>query len=300
MSFHTRLLAAFALAIFTPLHSVAVEGQFLHPGITHTQASIDVVKTKIAADEEPWASDSRSNRERTNRERSDRRRRRNRSSAHGTLMFANQPAKLSAGIHASTSTVVCFGDSITNSGYYKILGEKLGVNAINAGVGGNSTAKALRRLSNDVLKQKPDVVVILFGTNDLRADAERVFVPLDQYKVNLKAMVNQCRDAGAKVVLCTIPPIGHEAFFARHKREPFDKLGGLAKVIESYRDTASDVADSLSVSLVDLNRLLEEHPEWRSKDGVHPSEQGNVIIARHIALAVSPLLPTQNVEKAKR
>ena len=222
-----------------------------------------------------------------------RRSRRSRSSALGTLMFSGQWNHGLTQSEVANPVIVCFGDSITKRGYNEVLGQLLDVQAINAGVAGNSTAKGLRRMSRDVLENDPDVVVILFGTNDLRADAEKVFVPLKQYKANLESMVDQCQEIGAGVVLCTLPPINHDAFFTRHERQPFDSHGGLAAMIESYRNTAREVATAHSIPLVDLNGLLAETPRWISKDGVHPSEEGTAIIAKHVAAALAPLLTSQ-------
>ena len=190
--------------------------------------------------------------------------------------------------------VVCFGDSITKRGYSEVLSKTLGVEAINAGVAGNSTAQALRRLSSDVLAHSPDIVVILFGTNDLRADAERVYVPVDKYKSNLESMIAKCRKGGSRIILCTLPPIQHDAFFTRHKREQFDALGGLGKMIESYRQAARQVAAQQKTKLVDLNDLLAKEPKWLSKDGVHPTTNGTAIIAKHIAKAIKSLAPAKN------
>ena len=186
--------------------------------------------------------------------------------------------------------VVCFGDSITKRGYHQILATTLGVEAINAGVGGNSSAQGLRRIAKDVLAHDPDVVVIFFGTNDLRADADRVFVPIPKYRSNLEEMVAKCRGIDARVVICTLPPIEHTAFFTRHEREPFEALGGLERMIQSYRDAAMEVGASQNVQVVDLNGLLVNEPTWMSKDGVHPSDDGNAIIAKHISKAVAPFI----------
>ena len=111
------------------------------------------------------------------------------------------------------ATVVCFGDSITKRGYYKPLADLLGVRTINSGVAGHSSAQGLRRIKQDVLDHQPDVVVILFGTNDLRVDAPKVYVPVDQYRKNLKAMVEACAEIDARVVICTLPPIDKTAYF---------------------------------------------------------------------------------------
>ncbi len=64
-------------------------------------------------------------------------------------------------------TVVCFGDSITKRGYPAMLGESLGVKAINAGVAGHTSAEGLRRMKKDVIDKNPDVVVIFFGSSIL-------------------------------------------------------------------------------------------------------------------------------------
>ncbi len=55
MSVLTKLLALSALAISIPRDCFSTEAEFVHPGIAHSQASIDFVKAKIEVGEEPWA-----------------------------------------------------------------------------------------------------------------------------------------------------------------------------------------------------------------------------------------------------
>ena len=209
----------------------------------------------------------------------------------GVLAFSSiAPCVFAANVLRDKATVVCFGDSITNRGYPAIMGSLLGVESVNAGVGGNSTEKGLRRIAKDVLDLQPDVVVILFGTNDCRVDAEKVFVPLPKYKANLGNMVDQCKAIDAKVVLCSLPPINQKAYFQRHEKLTFDKVGGLNKLLADYRSAAQLVAEEQDVPFIDLNQLLEAEPKWLSRDGVHPSDKGNAIIARYVANAVRPLL----------
>jgi sialidase-1 len=76
--------------------------------------------------------------------------------------------------------IVMFGDSTTAPrGKLKVyamrvetmlqsIGSSLGVD--NAGIGGNTTRDALKRLQSDVLKYKPRVVVMQFGINDSAVD----------------------------------------------------------------------------------------------------------------------------------
>jgi len=51
-----RSLCALLLATIAQLENAAAQAEFIHPGIAHSQASIDFVKAKIASGEEPWAS----------------------------------------------------------------------------------------------------------------------------------------------------------------------------------------------------------------------------------------------------
>jgi lysophospholipase L1-like esterase len=186
--------------------------------------------------------------------------------------------------------IICFGDSITKKGYPEVLAKMLGIEVLNAGVGGNTTAAGLRRMEQDVIDRKPSVVVIFFGTNDCRLAEPQVTVPVDQYQKNLEEMIARSRRAGAKAVICTPPPIDSTAYFKRHKKEPFDKAGGLDKVLGEYRAAAIRAAQSAGVRVVDLNTLLADKTDWRAADGVHPTDKGTQMIADFAAQAVKPLL----------
>jgi len=196
--------------------------------------------------------------------------------------------------------VVCFGDSITKRGYPKVLQETLNCEVINAGVAGHTSAQGLKRMSKDVLAHKPDVVVIFFGTNDLRVDAPKKYVTFEDYQTNLQKMIDNCRSIQAKVALCTLPPINQEKYFTSHEIQTYEAAGGLDKLIQGYRAAATKVAKANNVPLVDLNQLLEETPNWIHKDGVHPAPQGNRIIAGHVAKSVAALLQTADKPAATK
>lgn len=191
---------------------------------------------------------------------------------------------------AEQPTVVCFGDSLTRGGYPEILGDLLGMDTVNAGVGGHNTKQGLRRLEKDVLARQPEVVVVLFGTNDMRADSERAYVSIEEYEKNLQTIVGRCQEADARVILCTPPPIDTEAYFKRHSRQEYQQLGGFEQLIEQYRSVVRSVAESHNLPVVDLDRLLTEEPRWMSPDGVHPSAEGKALIAKHISKSVLPYL----------
>lgn len=193
---------------------------------------------------------------------------------------------------AFNGRVVCFGDSITKGGYPEELGRLLGagIEVVNAGVGGNTSTAGLKRLQRDVIERKPGLVVVLFGTNDSRLDAPKVHVPPERFVRQLTEIIERCEAIGARVVLCTIPPIAPEPYFTRHPREPFDAAGGLPTVLENYRSAVRRLAAARGLALVDLGGRLAEHPGWLSADGVHPAPEGKKSIARLVADVVAPLV----------
>jgi lysophospholipase L1-like esterase len=209
----------------------------------------------------------------------------------GMGLGADAPAPHEPGSLAGAApTVVCLGDSITYAGYPALLEKLLPVHAINAGVGGDTTRKALKRLDADVLAHRPAAVVMFFGANDSRQDAPGSQVPLEEYEANLTTLVDRCRQAGAKVVLGTMPPINPEPYYKRHPKEMYEPLGGLEKIVAAYREAAVRVAKAAGAQLLDLNQLLAARPEWMNPDGVHPSPRGKEIIAELVAEALGRAL----------
>ncbi len=189
-------------------------------------------------------------------------------------------------------TIVCLGDSITRAGYPGELEKLLGFRVINAGVNGNTSREGLARLQKDVLAHKPDLVVLFFGANDGRVDAPKKHVPLAEYENNISTIVDRCIESGAKVVLGTMPPIDPKPYFTRHVKKKFDAAGGLEKQIGDYRAAALRVGKAKRIPVVDLNQLLLKEPKWMNADGVHPTEEGNRIIAKLFAKEVRPLIIT--------
>jgi arylsulfatase A-like enzyme/lysophospholipase L1-like esterase len=186
--------------------------------------------------------------------------------------------------------VVCLGDSITHAGYPAELEKMLHVPVINAGVPGNTSRQGLARLERDVLSHKPKVVVVVFATNDNRQDAPRVHVSLPEFEKNLTTIIERCHRIGAEVLLGTIPPVDPEPYFTRHVKADFDAAGGLEKLVEQYRAATWHVGETQKVPVVDLTRLLAKDVSWRKPDGVHPTDDGNRVIAQAVLEPVKKLL----------
>lgn len=183
----------------------------------------------------------------------------------------------------NTLRVVCLGDSITRAGYPEELAKILKVPVVNAGIGGNTSRQGLARLQKDVLTLQPTLVLVFFGANDSRLDAPDTQVSLAEYESNLKQIVARCQKARAKVILATPPPIDAEAYYTRHPREKYQAEGGLGPWLEKYCAVVKGVAKEKKTGLVDLHSKLANEPSWRKPDGVHPTKEGNLIIAQLFA-----------------
>lgn len=121
--------------------------------------------------------------------------------AHGLLGRTWVPIAVSRG------PIVCLGDSLTagvgaspQESYPRLLEELLGLPVINAGVAGDTSADALRRLESDVLAQRPEAVILLIGGNDFLRH-----VPTEQFERNLDQILARLRGAGLPVLLIQQP-----------------------------------------------------------------------------------------------
>ncbi|UBU13562.1 SGNH/GDSL hydrolase family protein [Nonomuraea gerenzanensis] len=81
-----------------------------------------------------------------------------------------------------------------------------GYELVNAGSNGNTTADLLERVDTDIVACRPAAVTLLIGTNDVRNG-----VPLDDYRANLRAIVDRVKSGtGARVALMSLPPLGED------------------------------------------------------------------------------------------
>ena len=72
-----------------------------------------------------------------------------------------------------------------------------GIEIVNAGVGGETAADAVKRLSRDVLAKEPDLVIVNFMLNDARLLSE------SEYEEALKEIFRAVRASGSECVYMT-------------------------------------------------------------------------------------------------
>lgn len=167
-------------------------------------------------------------------------------------------------------TIVCFGDSLTagvgagrGQDYPSRLAELAGLEIINAGVPGDTTAKALARLAA-VIELRPRIVLLTLGGNDLKNGVSR-----ETAFENLEIIVRRLQDAGALVVIGGIDvPFWGRGFGAAY--EELAGKNGAVLVPNIYAD-------------------IMGKPQ-RMSDNVHPNSEGYAIMAHHFYKALRPYL----------
>jgi acyl-CoA thioesterase I len=168
---------------------------------------------------------------------------------------------------SDSSVVVAFGDSLTAGtgasraqSYPSVLAELIGCRVVNAGIHGEDSSEALRRLPAVLKAERPDLLILCQGGNDmLRGQEERVI------RGNLEAMVSAAKDAGADVILVGVPRPGLLLKAPRFYRQIADKSG--------IPCDSTTIADVLS------------HPSLTS-DPMHPNAVGYRRLAESLATLI--------------
>ena len=196
---------------------------------------------------------------------------------------AEQPPAPSQPLHPSAMTVLCLGDSLTegsgldrSQAFPARLQEKIDAldwnfTVINAGLGGDTTAAALRRL-DWFLRRRIDVLILALGGNDgLRG------LPLTEIRRNLGAIISKTSARYPEVTVVVagiqIPP----NYGTRYVRE--------------FRNLFAEVAATHGALLIPF--LLEGvggRPDLNFPDGIHPNGRGQVIVADNVWTVIEPVL----------
>jgi acyl-CoA thioesterase-1 len=177
--------------------------------------------------------------------------------------------------------IVALGDSLTaglgvspDEAYPAVLEARLrregfDYRVVNAGVSGDTSAGGLRRI-DWALKQRPDVVIVALGANDgLRGQ------PPEALRANLTRIVERARRGGARVLLAgmRLPPnYGDE--YTRAFEAVYPAVARASGVV-----LAPFLLDGVAG-----NRRLNQ------ADGIHPTAQGQRVIADRLWPYLKPLL----------
>ncbi|MBI2218349.1 MAG: arylesterase [Candidatus Rokubacteria bacterium] len=182
---------------------------------------------------------------------------------------------------AAEPVILAFGDSLTaglgvapDEAYPALLQARVRRSGyphrvVNAGVSGDTTAGALRRV-DWVLRSQPEIVIVALGANDgLRGQSPATT------RENLEAIVHRFQGSGARVLLAgmRLPPnYGDE--LAREFAALFPAV-------------AKRTGAPLMPFLLDG---VAANPRLNQRDGIHPNAAGHRVIAERLWPHVERLL----------
>lgn len=217
-------------------------------------------------------------------------------------------------------TIVVFGDSISRGVIYdgekkahtlllesftNLVKERLKGIVYNSAKFGSTISDAVQRLQNDVLRRKPDIVLIEFGGNDcdfkwddIARDPKGIYRPntdCSAFAEKLFEMVNELQVMKIVPVLVTLPPLDPEKYFtwishncAEAKTNIAAFLGSVSKIYswhERYNAAILSVAEKTKTRLIDIRSAFLQTDDYTSlicEDGIHPNKKGHQVIAEKI------------------
>ncbi|MCU1536739.1 MAG: family lipolytic protein [Humibacillus sp.] len=196
-------------------------------------------------------------------------------------------------------TWVFLGDSITQGiththgwrGYVEHFAERVrgeldrrGDTVVNSGVSGATTDDLLGEFHWRAGRFAPDVVFVMFGTNDMVAGHDGVRA----FRFRLDQIVQRVRDVGATVVLQTPPPVRHEG-----DRTPELAAAYAAAVREVGADLGALVVDHAAAWQAAADGDVA--PQGWLDDAFHPGARGHHELVRTLLTALDLFDPTSEV-----
>lgn len=176
-------------------------------------------------------------------------------------------------------SVVFMGDSITE--FWDVSGFLSRERYVNRGIAGQTTRQMLLRFCQDVVLLEPRVVVILAGTNDIAGNLGPV--KNEEIENNLAAMSGLAQEAGIRVVLASITPVGA----TQTGQRPISRIRSINAWLRSY--TAGENLPYLDYysKMADSGGLLQAE---LSNDGLHPNAKGYEVMRPLAEAAIATAL----------
>ena len=155
---------------------------------------------------------------------------------------------------------------------------------INAGVGGNNTMDLIARIQHDCLDHKPDLTILMAGTNDMNS---KKYVPLNEYEKNMQQMIIMMKKIKSEVLLLNLLPVYEPYLFARHDKNFYEPEGHSGRLLE-MNASIERMAKQNKIAFLNMfhifNRVgnvstaassfLKNEINSKIADGLHPTAEG--------------------------
>lgn len=200
--------------------------------------------------------------------------------------------------------IVLFGDSITEQslrlgGWGAALADNFSRKAdvVVRGYGGYNTRWALFLLQYLFplgAVKAPIATTVFLGANDaalLGRNSERQHVPPEEYKENLRKIVNHLKECSPTmlVVLITPPPVDEDGRMEFARSMYGDKAMKIPERTNEmagvYANQCVELAKEMNLSSINVWSKMQETEGWQKKflsDGLHLTAEGNAVVFQEV------------------
>ena len=173
--------------------------------------------------------------------------------------------------------IAFMGDSITD--FWKLATYFPSKPYINRGISGQTTPQMLIRFRPDVIALKPQVVVILAGTNDIAGNTGPM--TLEAIEGNIASMSELARANNIRVVIASLLPVsdysktGDGRPINQTTKRPPEKIKALNEWLKTYAAQNGLIYLDYFSAMVDEKGFLKQE---LSNDGLHPNAAGYAVM----------------------
>ncbi|MGD8290351.1 MAG: GDSL-type esterase/lipase family protein [Desulfobacterales bacterium] len=187
-------------------------------------------------------------------------------------------------------TMVCHGDSLTEGAdldksytWPQLVENRVRVTVLNKGIGGDTSGGLLARFQQDVVQNKPDLVVILGGTNDLWWDLD-----INLILANIFAMACQAQHRDIAPVVGLPLPLFMENIRNQNMMAPIAGWDRYINKLSELVNALAVAAKESEIACLDFYHLfLDTNQKVRGdfflEDGLHPNKQGHRLMAEKMS-----------------
>lgn len=193
----------------------------------------------------------------------------------------------------SRPLLVLFGDSLTQfgarkEGWVQQLQSWYETKAdiLNRGMSGYNTSDALAMIDEIFLPIKPDIITIMFGSNDVSTGIQ--CIPIDDFYQNYKKMVLKLKEIHPKAKIVLITPPG---LVDTDDRKNDD--------LHKYAEMITKISEEERVLLCDVWQSFQMQIKWEDflEDGLHLNSDGNEFMFLEVSNFISNHLEEFSPEK---
>ncbi|RCX20675.1 lysophospholipase L1-like esterase [Fontibacillus phaseoli] len=189
--------------------------------------------------------------------------------------------------------------------YVSLLQDKLKGAVRNTARFGNTLIKGMSNLKKDVLKDKPNIVLIEYGGNDCDFNWNEIAdnpdgehspkTDFNMFEKMLTEAIHFLKSQQITPVLMSLPPLNADNYFKwvsknnpEAEKNILKWLGSVTKIYwwqERYNSTILKVSEMTKTKYIDVRGAFLEHPDYTKflcSDGIHPNQAGHRIICEKV------------------